>query len=350
MEKLRGENGVRRRRLDAANEAAHHQDTQLEVVKGDIKRLNQKWKLLYTRTAEARSFLCREAAGLYSLRLKRKRSGKVEYTIGNVVLPNLLTDLNCRLWVRGEVTGQLANGGTVHPHTNLNVSLDHLAHLLVLVSHYLGLKLPNEIILSGRDNPFTSMRGLLNNRHMAIRPLYVESPLSQLSRENPTAHSKFVEGVSMLALDIAWLCFSQGLSVNEVEDASNIGHCMWKLLVAKDSTAATNHSFGKMSHATNNGFLASAKLESAMSGFKLRYNVIADRVRYTLQGETIVADWDMVPDAEKEDEKEKTTKRRSSVASGLGGMERITDASKPASTSGGRWTKIRVSGDAGDRL
>lgn len=60
----------------------------------DTKRLNQKWKALYTRTAEARGFLCREAAMLYGLRQKRKKSGKTEHTIGGVAIPNFLQDLN----------------------------------------------------------------------------------------------------------------------------------------------------------------------------------------------------------------------------------------------------------------
>lgn len=253
-----------------------------------------------------------------------------------------------------------------HPHSNFNVSLHLLAHLLVLVSHYLGLKLPNEIILSGRDSPATSMRGLLNNRHLATRPLHAESALSVMVRENPTAHSKFIEGVSMLALDIAWLCYSQGLLINEVDDAANIGHCMWKLLVAKDSTAITNPMFGKASHATATGHLASARQEPVMRDFKLRYNLIADRIRYTLQGETIVADWDMVPDAEKDPNAAPpaaaaaatlsattTATRRRSVA-GMSVEDRaVGDASsspsRPSSLSGGgvgRWTRIKAKNEA----
>lgn len=98
VEKLRSENEARRRRVAAARDAAQNQDAALDAVAADIKRATQKWKAVSARTWEARSFLCREAAGLYGLRLKRRRSGKVEYMIGNVVLPNLLTDLNrkCR--------------------------------------------------------------------------------------------------------------------------------------------------------------------------------------------------------------------------------------------------------------
>jgi hypothetical protein len=60
----------------------------------DIKRLNQKWKALYTRTAEARSFLCREAAMLYGLRQKWGKDGKLRHMIGGVTIPNFLQDLN----------------------------------------------------------------------------------------------------------------------------------------------------------------------------------------------------------------------------------------------------------------
>lgn len=94
IEKLRNETAARRRALEAAREAEQVRHDMLEVVKNDIRRINQKLKLLNTRTVEARSFLCREAAALYGLRLKRRRSGKVEYSIGGVLLPNLMTDLN----------------------------------------------------------------------------------------------------------------------------------------------------------------------------------------------------------------------------------------------------------------
>ena len=95
MEKLRTQNDERRRRLEAVRELARNQDGVLEAVQRDTKRIYQKWKILYGRTAEARSFLCREAASLHGLRLKRRRSGRVEYMIGGVAIPNLLTDLNC---------------------------------------------------------------------------------------------------------------------------------------------------------------------------------------------------------------------------------------------------------------
>jgi hypothetical protein len=113
-------------------------------------------------------------------------------------------------------------------------------------------------------------------------------------------HTKFVEGVAMLALNLSFLCFSQGLEINNVEDACNLGHNIWKLIVAKDSTAVISQSFGKMSHATAMGNLATAEGARVMSKWTLGYKSLVEKVRYTLQGDTLVADWDLIPEAEKE--------------------------------------------------
>ncbi|KAI5812051.1 UV radiation resistance protein and autophagy-related subunit 14-domain-containing protein [Pyronema omphalodes] len=320
IEHLRSEVALRRKKLEDARKVDQKRRDMLEGIKTEVKKMNQKSKMVYTRMIEARSQLCREAAGLYGLRLKRRRSGRVEYLIGGIPIPNLLTDLN------------------THQYTNFNVSLSHLSHLLVLVSHYLGLKLPHEIILSNRENPNNSIRGLLNNR-LITRPLNIDSPLSSLSREDPQKYSRFLEGISMLSLNVSWLCYSQGLPINEVEDATNMGLCMWKLLVAKDSTAVDSPTFGKVSHATISGYLANARNSVVMKDFKLRPNLIADRIRYTLQQETMAADWDMMPEAGRE--------RRRSVQAFEEEAEELLGPTGPSSVTGGvgRWTRIRARND-----
>lgn len=326
MEKLRAENEERRKKLDARNAATLNRDAQLEAMRADIKRLNHKWRVLYQRTGEARGFLCREAAGLVNLRLKRRKSGKHEYMIAGVQIPNLLTDLN------------------VLPPTTINVALEHLAHLLVLVAHYLGLKLPAEIQLPEQGRPFPTIRGVLSNRHVTSRPPRIDSALSTLAQENPSAHSKFIEGVSMLAWDIAWICYSQSLLINELEDACNIGYNMWKLLVAKDSTAATNPSFGKTSHSTIHGNLTYAKYEPLMGGFKLRVSVVADKIRSTLQGETIVSGWDLVSDADAGG-----APPPPSCGSLGDGESSASPRDRTASTTGGgKWTRIKSRAERGD--
>lgn len=302
----------------------------------DTKRLNQKWKALYTRTAEARGFLCREAAMLYGLRQKRKKSGKTEHTIGGVAIPNFLQDLNgntnmATMSPRLQGTDFHQSG---HHYTQITTSLGHLSHLLVLISHYLGLKLPNEIILPSRDAPFTLIRGVLNNRHMATRPLHLEFPLSQLSRENPSAHTKFIEGISMLSINIAWLCFSQGLDVSDIDDACKPGWNMWRLLTAKDSTAAIGPMFGRTSHATANGNLATATGQAIMWKFKLGYNVVVEKIRYTLQGETIGQEWDLVPEAEREEKPVKLVSRSPDGTDSEGGTSVVRGNEKGGEKEG----------------
>lgn len=113
----------------------------------------------------------------------------------------------------------------------------------------------------------------------------------------------------MLAINIAWLCFSQGLDVSEIDDACKPGWNMWRLLAPKDSTAAVGPMFGRTSHATANGNLATATGQAIMWKFKLGYNVVVEKIRYTLQGETIGQEWDLVPEAEREEKPVKLISR-----------------------------------------
>lgn len=94
IETFKRELEERRRRFEEHRELARKQDTVRETLEREIRRTTQKHRVLAQRTAEARSFLCREAAGLYSLRIKKRRSGRVEYLIGGVPIPHLLQDLN----------------------------------------------------------------------------------------------------------------------------------------------------------------------------------------------------------------------------------------------------------------
>lgn len=318
VEELRRENERRRQLLEEAIKARDRLEETVTVVQRDTRRINSKWKTLHTRTAEARSYLCREAATLYGLRQKRRRSGRTDYSIGGVPIPNFLQDLNCMGTLSFPcavyLTGRLTKlGGSAHPHIQITTSLAHLAHLLLLVSHYLGLKLPNEIILPTQSAPHTQIRGVLNARHTVVRPLYLDRPLSELSRDSPAAHTKFIEGISLLAINVSYLCFTQGLEINEVDPACAPGANMWQLLVSREPVPA----FGRVSHATCNGNLATAPKIAAMTRFKVGYKSVVEKIRNTLQGETIIAGWDLVPDA----------------------------GAEPAEGKGMGWTRIRAPGE-----
>ena len=70
--------------------------TTLDSVEKSIKRIDHRWNTLHARTAEARVFLCREAANLYGLKQRRRRKSGVvreDYMICGVAIVDL-RDLN----------------------------------------------------------------------------------------------------------------------------------------------------------------------------------------------------------------------------------------------------------------
>lgn len=222
----------------------------------------------------------------------------------------------------------------------------------MLVAHYLGLKLPYDINLPGKGSPHPTIQGVHHARHITIRQLYLEKTLAELAVENAAAHTKFVEAVSMLAMNIAYLCYAQGLELNEVDEACNIGHNMWKLLAARDCTAATNPTFGRLSNATTLGNTSTAQGRGAVAKFKVGYKMIVEKIRYTLQGETIVADWDFVSDPDADQDESKPPVKTDGQGRIQEGEMNVTPSSTPVrrSSSGGgafdRWTRVRSRNDS----
>jgi len=68
----------------------------LEPLQKGIKRTEHQWDALHSKTAEARSFLCKEAAQLYGLQQRRRKKGtpgRDLYLIGGTIICDL-RDLN----------------------------------------------------------------------------------------------------------------------------------------------------------------------------------------------------------------------------------------------------------------
>ncbi|KAJ5166531.1 uncharacterized protein N7482_005312 [Penicillium canariense] len=238
-----------RRRSDA--ESAQYQLEGREAailtgVQNTSKRAEHLWHNLHSKTAEARIFLCREAAHLYGLRQKtsRKSDGRQSYVLGGIAIVDL-KDMN------GPTPAQIST------------SLSNIAHLLVLVSHYLSLRLPAEITLphrnhptptiyspaasyhsrepsNGSDTPHSSTFGPTASKtteprtQPRPRPLFIDKPLPRLAKEDPGTYALFLEGATLLAWDVAWLCRTQGINLtsDSWEEVCNIGKGMWQLLVA----------------------------------------------------------------------------------------------------------------------
>ncbi|KAI9870181.1 MAG: hypothetical protein M1830_004556 [Pleopsidium flavum] len=317
--------------------------------KGTMKT-DKNWNAMHKEIVNARVFLCKEAASLYGLRQRRRKRGgtiKDEYTLGGIAIADL-RDLN-----------------SISP-AQITVSMERVTHLLVLTSHYLSLRLPAEITLPHRNYPLPTIfspGSSYSSRQVSFpgcpplhpsptspsasrngdiqpsprpRPLYLDKKLPLLAKEDPVAYSLFVEGVTLLAWNVAWLCRTQGLHVgtSSWEDVCTIGKNLWQLLVvlprpgpisrvsSSNDTAAkptevkgpcspsvpgkesiSRLSLGEYSHGSARAFLGGARGTELMQGWKLQSPVkIIDRVKSMLLGELAGAEWEILDGKEFEQE------------------------------------------------
>lgn len=235
--------------------------------------------------------------------------------------------------------------------------MTNFAHLVHLVSHYLSLRLPAEITLPHRDYPlptifspgssynareapypgFTPTHSLNNSPSASRmvdaaslprpRPLHIEKKLAVLAKEEPIIYASFVEGITLLAWDVAWMCKSQGLDVGRSswEDVCAMGRNLWQLLLGpppdarkqlisknkfdthespeiKDDTQKPLSMLGHFSHGTAHSFLSAAKGLEYMSGWRLHSPLkVIDRVKAMLQNERDGAEWQLLEENEWEE-------------------------------------------------
>lgn len=232
----------------------------------------------------------------------------------------------------------------------------------MLATHYLSLRLPAEITLPHRDYPLPTIFPLATSykhadnipfpgmtpsnsssnsptasRHSHVdqasqprpRPLFIKKPLPILSSEDPVAYSFFIEAVTLLAYDVAWVCRSQGVAVAVVEDNDfggicEIGKNMYNLLIGVRSrpppssrTSSTNSAptkssrqsdgdstrgttsatvaMGQWSHGSAHTSLASAAGQELIRSWKLPSPAkIADKLKSRLLSEVANAEWEVL--------------------------------------------------------
>ncbi|KAL4996508.1 UV radiation resistance protein and autophagy-related subunit 14-domain-containing protein [Aspergillus recurvatus] len=326
----------------------------LSGIQNNIKRTDHLWHTNHTKTAEARIFLCREVASLYGLRQKgRKRDTGIKetYTIGGVGIIDLR-----------EMNGNHAGAASDHVST----SFSYIAHILVLVSNYLSLRLPAEITLPHKDYPLPTIYSpsasylpqelraapfsdqLPSSRpasrttgsHTSLprpRPLCIDKTLPKLAKEDPGTYALFIEGVTLLAWNVSWLCRSQGLNLgsDSWEDVCDIGKNLWQLLVAPPGQSSTLiralagrdlqsktkahkdaprtmiqrvKSFpmlGHYSHGTAHSFLGASEGTEFIRNWRLPSPTkVVDRLKSTLLGEMASAEWELLEEYEWDDSRQ----------------------------------------------
>lgn len=161
------------------------------------------------------------------------------------------------------------------------------------------------------------------------RPLFPNSALPKLAKEDPATYTLFLEGVSLLAWDVSWVCKTQGVSTGAEswEDVCDMGKNLWQLLVpppalqrvlsgrdqptktqdardtSKNNTALHRPgSFpkpGHYSHASAHSFLGSAEGTEFLKTWKVPSPLkIADKLKSTLLSEMTNAEWELVEENE----------------------------------------------------
>jgi hypothetical protein len=357
------EANLSRRRSDAESalyQLGEREATILTGVQNTTKRAEHLWHNLHSKTAEARIFLCREAAHLYGLRQKtsRKGDGRHSYVLGGITIVDL-KDMNSKPAESISTPLSFSNRFAGATPAQISTSLSNIAHLLVLVSHYLSLRLPAEITLPHRNHPTAtiySFAASYNFRDSSDgsdtaysstpsptasrteprtqprpRPLFIDKPLPRLAKEDPGTYALFLEGASLLAWDVAWLCRTQGINLtsDSWEDVCNIGKGMWQLLVAPPAQASTlmrafagretqvkmktakdspqttiqrTKSFpmlGHYSHGTVHSFIAASEGVEFMRTWKLPTPTkIVDKLKSNLLGEMASAEWEVLEEKE----------------------------------------------------
>ena len=267
----------------------------------------------------------------------------------------------------------------------------NICRLLTTTCHYLSVRLPAEItpphanyphptIFSVQSSyqafqlPFPasttshtshatpnalSASRLLEHRSLPkLRLLHLDRPLVRLAKDDAAVYNLFVEGVTLLAWDVAWLCRSQGLSIaNSWDEVCALGRNL--CLLFRGHAAVGDHAqslvgeelaipaptFGELSHAAIRTNIDAPVGIAHMRSWRFTSpHRLIDTLKSHLLTEMSGAEWELLDESEWE-------AREDEQAVLVGGTRTdSTPADKSASTDKGKsssgWTKVKSRTDA----
>ncbi|KAF1912262.1 UV radiation resistance protein and autophagy-related subunit 14-domain-containing protein [Ampelomyces quisqualis] len=318
---------------------------ELDKVQQHVKRIDYKSDKMHHDTMDLRMQLCTTAAKLAGLKTTRRRNR--DASIKDVY--NIGPGSRLRIWDLRDLNDA--------PPDHLSASLGAVAQLLVRVAAYLGIRLPAEITLPHNDypqptvfSPASSYQGkrvpfpgstpshsssnspeasrTIDPRVHLPKPrtLFIDRPPTHLSAEDPPAYNSFIEGVSLLAYNVAWLCRTQGLkdSFQQWDDVCPMGRNLHRLLITQETYARqrlenpldkdmtskssskaplrkTPPGFGQLSHATSHSNMSVAENVQYLGGWSLTPTKIVDDLKAYLLAEQQAQEWDVLNQKEWED-------------------------------------------------
>lgn len=401
IEELRHNNEVRRQEIfREQQELGKRKPLALGPVQVAKQKAAQRLDRIHGRTVDARSYICRHSSSLNGVHQLRDARGKHvgRYELNGLTIPNL-KELNSAL----EDAGHSNKDQASEYYTHVNACLENICHLLGVWCHYLSIRLPAEIILPHSDFPHPAILSekssykatniaypatlahqssspsasrILQEQRDQPRPrlLHLNRPLALLAKQDPKAFGLFVEGVMLLAWDLAWLCRSQGITtINSFDDVCDIGRNIWLLSIAQQSSASDRERrdkgtsdggsrvrkpagetlrFGSFSHGNLRHCIASHEGASLMQDWRLSQpHRLIDKLRNHLLIEITGAEWDVVDDNDFADEDEDelavlvggsrpNAKESRHPAMSVMSVATHVDAF-PSKKGGNGWTKVR---------
>lgn len=301
-----------------------------DTLASNVRKSKSKLQRVHDRLADAKASLCCTAAQLAGLKQETdRRSPTGRILLGKLPVPDLrqlaikTQDLKIE-----EQQEHLINAG-----------IDNVCRLVALWTHYLVIGTPAQMIMPRNDFPHPSIfpekysykhkdqpqaegtgsptaSRLVQLGGYRPRPLHLDLPLSRLAKEELKAFGLYVEGITLLAWNVAWLCKSQGITaINTFDDVCDIGRNLWLFYKAAEARATDaldrknnkigSSAFGVMSHGTVLNALAGHKGASLMqSGRLLQPHRLMDKLRSFLLTELTGLEWDVLSEHDYEDDRE----------------------------------------------
>jgi len=227
--------------------------------------------------------------------------------------------------------------------TDLTAVLGNTAFIVYLCSYYIGIKLPSEITVPRRDYPLTTIMtpsqsyigqnipfpgsgSALNSAPGSPntsrsegafiprpRPLFIGSDdhnesVAQFAKKDPVAFNFFLEGIALLAYNIAWFSRSQGFlqGTNSWEEICDMGRILYQMLVAPPKSATsgfnTTGRLGAGSHNSMHDFFPRSAYSHATRNWGFNnYNLLSDPLKKHLLNEMNNAEWEFLDQGEWDD-------------------------------------------------
>lgn len=319
----------------------------LDPMHAALRKTHQRLEKVHMRTTEARTLLCQEAARLSGLKKSKSRDGRSQYLLGGVPLPDLRA-LNGKVEFGTSESGEKLG----QAHEVASAAMENICRLLGNCCHYLSVRLPSEILLPTNSFPYAALlpervsykmkdlqyldvlssrqsspsasRLLDRNKAQSSRPriLHLHRPLHELFKEDTKAFGLYIEGIMLLAWDVAWLCRSQGIdTLNSFDDVCAIGKNLYQLFLSPEvlrplhdrkpsstpsknerptnTATATDFRFGAFSHGSSYNSLVSPPGLLRMEKWRLASSArIVDKLKSYYQNEISGAEWDFISGGE----------------------------------------------------